>query len=78
MKDKPIAFDDKELRNWLMDLIEEGPESFLCALAEAVVRADAEDYGVIRPALVELKRRYNDGVQKQITTAHASSQSGAA
>lgn len=78
MKDKLIAFDDKELRNWLMELIEEGPENLLSALAEAVVRADAEDYGVIRPALVELKRKYNYGVKKQIAAAHLSSHGGAA
>lgn len=33
---------------------------FLCALAEAVMKADAEDYSVIRPALMNLKRKYPD------------------
>jgi len=58
MKDALIAFDDSELSNWLMDLIEVQPRKFLGALAEAVVAADAEDYRLIRPALVTLKHKY--------------------
>jgi hypothetical protein len=58
MNDQPAAFDDRELRDWLIELIADGPENFLCALAEAVVTADANDYRVIRPALIELKRKY--------------------
>jgi hypothetical protein len=58
MKDYPAAFDDRELRDWLIEVIADGPENFLGALAEAVVRADAEDYGIIRPGLIELKRKY--------------------
>ena len=34
MKDVLIAFDDRELRDWLLDLIEERPCEFLGALAE--------------------------------------------
>ena len=60
MKPNLIAFDDSELSNWLLDLIADQSESFLSALAEVVLTADAEDYNVIRPALVELKRRYFD------------------
>ena len=54
MKHKPIAFDDSDLGDWLIDLIADGSENFLCALAEAVMNADAEDYAIIRPALIEL------------------------
>ena len=58
MKDKLIAFDDTELSDWLIDLIADGSENFLSAFAEAVVTADAEDYSIIRPGLIELKHRH--------------------
>lgn len=41
-----------------MTLGEECSGCFLCALAEAVMKADAEDYSIIRPALVNLKCKY--------------------
>ena len=53
-----IAFDDRELSNWFMALTEESSGDFLCSLSEAVMKADAEDYSVIRPALMDLKRKY--------------------
>jgi hypothetical protein len=43
-----------------MALGEECSGHFLCALAEAVMKADAEDYSIIRPALVNLKCKYPD------------------
>ncbi len=55
---KLIALDDAELSDWVLTLGEERSGHFLCALAEAVMKADAEDYSVIRPALVSLKNRY--------------------
>jgi hypothetical protein len=58
MKGNPVAFDDRELSDWLISLIENGSENFLGALADAVVTADADDYRILRPALIELKRRY--------------------
>jgi hypothetical protein len=54
------AFDDKELSEWVMALSEERSGRFLCALAEAVMKADAEHYSIIRPALVNLKCKYPD------------------
>ena len=54
------AFDDKELSEWVMAPGEECSGRFLCALAEAVMKADAEDYSIIRPALLKLKRKYPD------------------
>jgi hypothetical protein len=54
------AFDDRELSEWVMALGEECSGPFLCALAEAVMKADAEDYSIIRPALVNLKCKYPD------------------
>ena len=56
-KDTLTAFDDKELSAWVMRLGEERSGRFLCALAEAVMKADAEEYSVIRPALLNLKGR---------------------
>jgi hypothetical protein len=60
MKDKPTAFNDCDLRDWLIDLIEDGSHNFLSALAEVAVTANTEDYGVIRPALVEFRRNYSE------------------
>jgi hypothetical protein len=60
-KDTLIAFDDKELSAWVMRLGEERSGRFLCALAEAVMKADAEDYSLIRPALLSLKRKHRHG-----------------
>ncbi len=53
-----IAFEDAELNDWLIQAIEEGPGQFLPALAEAVVTASPEDYSLLRPALMSLRRRY--------------------
>jgi hypothetical protein len=77
MKDRPIAFDDIELGDWLIDLIEDGSVQFLGALAEAVLTASAEDYRVIRPALIELKLRYCGGARRKSPTANLSKGSGA-
>jgi len=68
MKDKPTAFDDRELSDWLMDLIADGSQDFLSALAEVAATADAEDYGVIRPALVKIKRKYCDRTRKRVSS----------
>jgi hypothetical protein len=72
MKGKRIAFDDDELADWLIDLIADGPENFLQALAEAVVTADAHDYGIIRPALIELRRRHGGRAVAQARASSAS------
>jgi hypothetical protein len=53
------AFDDDELSEWLTDVIAEGSQDFLAALAELAISADPENYVVIRPALVELKRKHH-------------------
>jgi len=53
-----IAFDDNELNDWLMEVIEESSGQFLPALAEAAVVACAEDYFLVRPVLIDLKRKY--------------------
>jgi hypothetical protein len=58
-KGKPTAFDDTQLGDWLIELVADGSGDFLCALAEAVVMADAVEYAVVRPALIELKRRHD-------------------
>jgi len=55
---KLIALDDADLNDWIMTLGGKRSGHFLCALAEAAMKADAEDYSVIRPALVSLKNRY--------------------
>jgi hypothetical protein len=59
VREQLTAFEDDELRNWLMECIVNGSENFLCAVAEAAVAANAEDYLVIRPALLALRRKHN-------------------
>jgi hypothetical protein len=54
-----IAFDDTELNEWLMRAIEEGSGQFLPALAEAAVIACAEEYRLVRPVSITLKRKYS-------------------
>lgn len=66
MNDRLIAFDDNELGSWLIDLIADGSDIFLCALAEAVVTANPADYDVIRPALSELKNKYCNADHTQV------------
>ena len=55
---KLTALDDRELSDWVVTHGEERSGDFLCALAEAVMKADAEDYSVIRPALIRLRTKY--------------------
>jgi len=60
-REQLTAFDDDELRDWLMECIAEGSDIFLCAIAEAAVAALEEDYLVLRPALLELRRKHDTG-----------------
>ena len=53
-----IAFEDTELNEWLIEAIADGSGQFLPALAEAAVVACAEDYSLVRPVLIDLKRKY--------------------
>jgi hypothetical protein len=77
-KDTLVAFDDKELSAWVMRLGEERSGRFLCALAEAVMKADAEEYSVIRPALLDLKhrRRHRGARAKKVTSPIARKKEG--
>lgn len=56
---KLTAFDDSELNDWLMECIADGSENFLCAVAEAAVAANAQDYLFMRSALLALRRKYD-------------------
>jgi hypothetical protein len=53
-----IAFEDNELNEWLIEAIADSSGQFLPALAEAAVVACAEDYSLVRPVLIDLKRKY--------------------
>jgi hypothetical protein len=50
---------DAELFDFLMNCSSWGGD-FLSSLAQAALRADAENYPIIRPALLSMKRRYPD------------------
>jgi len=76
MNNKLIALDDGELSNWLIDLIADESDNFLCALAETVVTADAADYEVIRPALIELKRKSCNVARERIPACRSSASRG--
>ena len=58
MKRTIVAFDDGALIGWLLELIEEPSPRFLSFLAEAAILADSEEYAVLRPGLLILKRKY--------------------
>jgi hypothetical protein len=59
MRRKFVAFDDPELKSWLLELIADPSPSFLSALAEAVLTATPEDYCVVRPCLMRLREKYH-------------------
>lgn len=60
------AATDEELIPWLYGIVNGRPEpagDFLKAIADAAVRADPENYPILRPALLELQKKfpkYND------------------
>ena len=56
MKATVAAFEDKQLSNWLMRVVEQQSPGFLCLLAEAVLAASPEEYAILRPVLIRLKR----------------------
>jgi len=45
--------------SWLMNAVNFG-DGFVHSFAEAAMRADSENYEIIRPALLKLKARYPD------------------
>ena len=56
------ALDDPELRDWLCWASKGGNvPSFVRKVLEAAFFACASDYALVRPVLVELKRRYPGG-----------------
>ena len=52
-----MAFEDGVLIDWLMELIEDNSPQFLSCLAEAAIVASPEEYAILRPGLLLLKRR---------------------
>jgi hypothetical protein len=53
---------DLELRDWLRWASEDGnAPAFVCTVAEAALLACVPDYELVRPVLLELKRRYRKG-----------------
>lgn len=56
-----IAELDKELVHWLYGVLHSMPTQpgdFLAAIVGAAFRADADNYEIMRPALVQLKAKY--------------------
>jgi hypothetical protein len=48
---------DDEMSNWLMHAAERGG-GFVRSFAETVMRADDDNYRLLRPALIALKEKY--------------------
>lgn len=56
-----IAQQDVTLAPWLYGIVNHIPTrsgDFLRSLAEAALRADADNYLILRPALVQLREKY--------------------
>jgi hypothetical protein len=64
MRRKFVAFDDPELKSWLLELIADPSPTFLSALAEAVLTANLEDYAIVRPCLIRLREKYRRETKK--------------
>lgn len=48
---------DEELMDWLFNGMQRGG-GFIKSICEAAMRADSENYALIRPALLELKKKH--------------------
>lgn len=54
---------DAELLPWLLGIVNGIPTrlgGFLRALADAALRADAKNYAILRPALLQIRDKYPD------------------
>ena len=56
--------DDPELTDWLLTIVNgDQAGDFLKALATAALRADHENYPLLRPSLLEISKRYPKYIQ---------------
>jgi hypothetical protein len=56
-----IAHTDNVLLAWLLGIVNEKPTEsggFLKTLADAALRADCQNYAILRPALLEIQKKY--------------------
>jgi hypothetical protein len=59
--DEPVTsgHDDPDLHRWLLNIVNEKQAGdFLKLLAMAALRADHENYPLLRPALLKISKRY--------------------
>jgi hypothetical protein len=56
--DAMIAQEDTELVNWILGIQRLHAGSFLQAIADAAVRADGQNYLLLRPALLQFRSKY--------------------
>jgi len=52
---------EPEIENWIYGIIDKMPYKaggFLSTFAEAVIRADADNYEILKPAIEQLKAKY--------------------
>ncbi|MGH7936663.1 MAG: hypothetical protein ACREF8_06610, partial [Chthoniobacterales bacterium] len=55
---KMIWQEDSDLMDWLLGIRPKNAGDFLQSVAMAAMRADAQNYMILRPALLELKAKY--------------------
>lgn len=56
-----IGQDDPELTPWLFGIVNSNPHppwGFVASIANAALRADSENYDILRPALLQFKAKY--------------------
>lgn len=54
-----LANDDSDLTNWIYCAMDQGG-GFVSSIARAAVSADVDNYRILRPALLALKKKYPD------------------
>lgn len=62
-----IAQQDQEMIDWLINAVDPRYRAggFIRAIADAALRADWENYDILRPALMQLKDKYPEYAAKQ-------------
>jgi hypothetical protein len=65
-----VAHTDRELLPWLLGIANGKPTrsgDFLRCLAEAALRADVANYPIVRPALLQIREKYPDYCDPEVT-----------
>lgn len=66
-----VVHTDLELVDWILNLDRMHAGSFLRAIGDAAMHADGSNYELMRPLLLELKRKYPDYANEKENTNEA-------